>query len=126
MMNLKNIYNEVFAMFPERINISDGKLVMTIDGEGFQSPNFNRVCEIAEDRASLKEEWYSLFVWIMSQVLHGKAQEAFGQGIFEIDNNIDKKRFREFLIHNLQQDGYDDMMNEFLDYEKENKSLIDW
>ncbi len=117
-MNFKGVYDEVFAMFPERIDLSDGKLVMTVDGEGFLSPNFNRICEIAEDKASLKEEWYSLFVWIMSQVLHEKAQEAFGQGIFEMDHTIDEKRFREFLIRNLQQDGYEDMMNEFLAYEK--------
>lgn len=104
-------------MYPSEIDISDGKLINEI--EGFTSANFNHVCEKADNDAKSKSEWHSLLVWIISQVLHENARDSFIKSLFVINSYVDKKRFRKFLIHNLKQKDYEDMNQEFLDYERQ-------
>ena len=121
-MNFEILFNEAVAMYPNQIDISDGKLFEE-DDTGFLSKNFNKACEDAENKASLLAEWHTLLVWIISQVMHENARKSFIDNKFLITPEIDRKRFRFFLINNLEQEDYKDMRMEFLKYEQLNGAI---
>lgn len=117
-MFLEKEYNDVLNYYPNQINISDGKL----DNEtgSFHSGYLTSYYDNAEELASLAGEWQSLINWVIYQVLHTHSKAKFKEKRYDIEKEINRPRFRELLIENLKTEGYEDMYNEFLQYEKEN------
>ena len=115
-MDFEKIYNEVLAMYPVKIDISDGKLIEEIGG--FLSQNFSKIYEQVDYNATLKGEWHSLMAWVIFQVLHEEAQKLFLKNIFQIGKSVDRKLVRKFLVTNLEQEGYREMKGQFLDFER--------
>lgn len=112
------MYNDVLQSYPNIIDISDGK--HSFETADFYAPRLWSYYEDAENVAAKNGEWHSLIAWILYQVLHGTARDHYLQGKFIFTKEIDKDRFRELLITNLQIQEFEDMFNEFTEYEKIN------
>nr|WP_315423247.1 hypothetical protein [uncultured Pedobacter sp.] len=123
-MNLKKIFREALELYPTFIDISDGELILDVEGQGFMSRKFVGLYEIAEDIAKSKGDWHELFVWIIFQTLHEKAKNSFKQNIFTITREVDQNMFMNFLKLNLKEDGYENMLRDFAEYEKSTKDIF--
>jgi len=117
-MEFDQAYNDVLQSYPDIIDISDGKLVS--ETSGFDAPTLLSYYENAENVASSKGEWHSLIAWIIFQLLHATATEHYIQGKFIVKKEIDKGKFRELLVTNLQLEEYEEMFQEFVNYENRN------
>lgn len=121
-MNLEKTYKDVLKYYPSYIDISDGNIVLA---NGFNSTNLFTAYEEADNVASLSgDEWQSLITWIFYQVMHDEAKIQFVKKDYILKKEINKGNFRRYLIENLKAEGYNDMYNEFLDYEKEKGIFI--
>jgi hypothetical protein len=114
-MELDEMYNDVLRSYPDIIDVSDGELIS--ETSGFDVPKLFSYYEHAELIASSKGEWHSLIAWIIFQVLHETAWNHFIKGVFVLKKEVDKGRFRELLIDNLEAEGFADMFQEFIAYE---------
>lgn len=115
-MEFDQIYNDVLQLYPDIIDISNGQL-MSETGD-FDAPKLISSYEHAENIALSKGEWHSLVTWIIFQALHEMAKNHYIQGTRIFKKEIDKSKFRELLIENLQVEEYEDMLCEFAKYEK--------
>jgi len=114
-MEFDEAYNDVLQSYPDIIDVSDWELIS--ETSGFNAPKLISYYEHAELIASSKGEWHSLIAWIIFQVLHETARNHFVEGIFVLKKEVDKGRFRDFLIVNLQTEEFADMFEEFIAYE---------
>ena len=114
-MDFDQAYNDVLKSYPNNIDISDGELIS--ETGGFNAPELISYYEHAELVISLKGEWHSLITWIIFQVLHETAKNYFIQGRLVFKKEVDKARFRELLVTNLQIEEFNDMFKEFIAYE---------
>ncbi|MFA1771248.1 hypothetical protein ACD591_08090 [Rufibacter glacialis] len=79
-MDFETIYNEINQLFPEQLDISDGRFVQgTI---GFHSQNLIDAWNAAEEESESTAEGY--FIWAMYCLLHQLAKKAFRKGNFTI------------------------------------------
>jgi hypothetical protein len=123
-MDLKQKFKQTLEMYPEKIDISDGKISIESGSEGFHSKNLISYYEAAEEKAGLAGEWESLFVWIIFQSLHEKAKTLFKNGIVKIERDVDEDMVSRFLRANLKQEGFQDMKREWEEFELKGGKLI--
>jgi hypothetical protein len=109
-MNFTTIYTETILLWPNKIDISDGR---NIDTEGGLFPNLSKEWRKAEIQAEELAEWHQLMVWAIFSQLHLRAVERYMQGVTEMitsDCNLEKleKVFAENLLSS--EAGYSEEM----------------
>jgi hypothetical protein len=75
-MNFETIYNQINQLFPEQVDISDGRFVQGTTG--FHSQNLIDTWNAAEEKSESTAEGY--FTWAMYCLLHQLAKQAFREG----------------------------------------------
>jgi hypothetical protein len=109
MMKFEIIYRESILLWPDSIDLSDGKLIE--ETKGFYSENLSSAWDKAEESAS--NEWQSLLVWIFFQELHRKAVECFKANRFYLNvDSIDMKILKQAYLNTLKEEGYENMLNQ--------------
>jgi hypothetical protein len=109
-MKFEELFNESIELWPDEVDISDGKEV----GNGILFKRLSSVWNAVEVKAKLKGEWYDLMTWIIFANLHDIAKQQIIKNRSTIKKahlNIDK--VKHDLVENLQMDEYSDMLIDF-------------
>lgn len=118
-MKFEDIYKVSIQSWPYKIDLNDAKLIEEING--LYSRNLSIAWDIAEQAAT--NEWESLMVWAIFQTLHKMATELFKRGKHDLFiNAIVIPEVKTLYLKMLQQDEYQDMLKEFLKWNKTSNS----
>jgi hypothetical protein len=109
-MKFNELYSETIGLWPDEIDISDGKPLE----HGILFENLSSIWTKVENKAKKKGEWFDLATWIIFGNFHDIAKKGFQVGLKIVSKNqIDINRVKSDLINNLKADGYEDMLEEF-------------
>jgi hypothetical protein len=108
-MKFNDLYLKTIRYFPVEIDISDGEYIE--DTNGFYFPSLSNAWNVAEPLA--ENEWQDLFIWTIFGYLHRKAR-AKESGIMKLSLIIDIKELEVDYLKDLQEEGYEDMLKEYL------------
>ena len=109
-MKFNELYNEAVRLWPDEIDISDGKPL----DHGILFENLSIIWDKIETKAKKKGEWFDLVTWIIFGNFHDIAKKGFQVGFKTISKNqIDVEKVKSDLINSLKVDGYEDMLKEF-------------
>ena len=111
-MKFETLYNDALGMWPDTIDVSDGKPAE--HGILFKklSGIWNNIGVLAEK----KGEWCQLMTWIIFSNFHSIAKRRFFEGQYIISKeDLDAGEVRKSLLENLEYDeGYQDMLMAFI------------
>lgn len=109
-MKFSELYKKAIKLWPEQIDISDGKS----DVNGIIFRNLSSVWDNAEEKAKVKGEWYDLITWIIFSNFHSIARKNFNKGVMTVrKTEINEEMVKKDLIHSLRSEGYEDMLHDF-------------
>lgn len=99
-MRFSEIFEQSALLWPEVIDIRDGKL---IGSEGGLFPGLSIAWNEAEREAYLLSELHGLMSWAIFSALHARARELFSQSSFslqlsECERSDIQRRFEENLF----------------------------
>jgi hypothetical protein len=113
-MRFSELYNSTVLLWPDRIQIDDGKLA---GEEGGYFPELSKAWVEAKQKSRLMSEWHGLMVWAIYGVLLSFAKRKLNQGfekilLKEIDIWEVEKIFRQNLLS--PDADYGEMKNEYI------------
>ena len=110
-MNAQDLYNLVRPLWPEKIDISDGKL----DNQRFMSLNMCNAYRKIEDAIDFEvEHWKNLGAWSFSQAVWKHAKECFEKGVHVIElSNISLESFNFQVTSNLCEKSWKNERNQY-------------
>jgi hypothetical protein len=112
-MNVQNLYNLVRPLWPDNIDISDGKL---LENSGFMSLNMSNVYQKIEDSIDFEvEHWKNLGAWSFEQAVWKHAKECFENGVYVIElSNISLESFDFQVKSNLCEESWESERGQYL------------
>ena len=109
-MKFSELYNEAIKLWPDEIDISDGKPLE----QGILFENLSFIWNKVETKAKKMGEWFDLATWIIFGNFHDIAKQGFQIGLKTVSKNqIEVEKVKSDLINNLKLEGYEDMLKEF-------------
>jgi hypothetical protein len=109
-MEFNQLFNESIILWPDEIDISDGK----VTGTGVRFGKLSETWNNAEVKAKLLGEWYDLMTWIIFGNLHDLAmQNLHSKNQIISLKQIDFDQVKIDLHKNLQMEDYQDKLLEF-------------
>ena len=98
-MNFTTIYAETITLWPNEIDISDGR---NLDRDGGYFPYLSEQWSKAEKQAEDLSDWHKLMVWAIFSELHQQAIEACEKGDKElVIADCDLQNIERIFVENL-------------------------
>lgn len=109
-MKFEELYDTSMELWPNEIDISDGKVAEN----GVLFPKLSSIWNEVEDKSKLRGEWYDLMAWIIFGNFHEIAKVQLQEDRMLIrKTQIDINKVRNDFVQNLKVEGYEDMLDEF-------------
>ena len=124
-MNFNELLFECLAMWPQRLDISDGYFITFSPkpkspsvSKGFRSQHLVDAWERAKAEAESKGEWQELMTWILYKSLHRIAEASFLNQVYLVGResvNQDILQVKDDLVDNLRHPDYKGMLQEYFE-----------
>lgn len=103
---------EVLLLWPEEIDISNGKI---IGDNGFYSENLSIVWNHVESEIGQSDAWKDMLVWSIYGYLHKEARDSFINGTYKLYPRKIRRDSIFVIFHQnlIYAEGYDDVLLEF-------------
>ncbi len=109
-MEFEELYKTSVGLWPDEIDISDGKE----EDNGVFFQKLSSVWNEVEVKAKLMGEWYDLMTWVIFSNFHNMAKIQLKEGRKTIrKTEIETDKVKNDLIQNLRVEGYEDMLDDF-------------
>lgn len=109
-MKFDKLYNDALKMWPEKIDISDGK----IQEEGILFKKLSDIWNNIEIRTKEQSEWHDLITWVIFSNFHRIAKNRFLKQDYSIKKtDLSFDHIKADFIQNLKEPGYEDMLEIF-------------
>ena len=101
MENIEKLIQDTLKLFPEEIDISDGKLR---NDNGFFSQKLSKAWHSAEDRNAITCNDVDFMIWSVFGLLHKMSRENFSKGIYSVSlNDINHEELKQEYKKALQE-----------------------
>ncbi len=109
-MDFNKLYDESIELWPDEIDISDGKVLTN----GVVFNELSSIWTIVEKKAVKMGEWYDLMTWVIFSNFHHQSKLNWIENIKIVrKKDIRKEKVKNDILQNLQTEGYEDMLKEF-------------
>ncbi|HEY4198719.1 MAG TPA: hypothetical protein VGM63_24430 [Mucilaginibacter sp.] len=113
-MKFNQLYEKSIRLWPNKVNISDGKQI----SDGILFADLSSLWNNVERECKLMGEWFDLMGWTIFSCMHNIAKQEHQKGARYMKlGQLNKDEVKEKFEKNIQVPGYEDML---VEYKKDN------